>query len=144
MYVLEREAQGKTEHKASLNFYRQIFRQYKLRFLRTKKDQCAECLSFKNKTPQEKTFGIRLHRVHLRRALVSRALRKLDTRARRDLKCEATFDLQSVLSCPKGEIAEFTIAGNLTATTSQSSTAERREGIATSGTKLQLEEVPMR
>ena len=28
MYVLEREAQGKTEHKASLNFYRQIFRQY--------------------------------------------------------------------------------------------------------------------
>lgn len=98
---------------ASLRVYRKIFREeFNIKFLRPKKDQCPKCLSWKNKTNEEKTEqASTLYEKHLSDKRIAQDLKTADIdriKSNPDpTECVLTCDLEKVFLCPKGENAEF-------------------------------------
>lgn len=120
LYKIEKEAANETNY-ASLRQYRDIFKsEFNLKFFRPKKDQCARCLSWKNKTSQEKTeAGLLKFEKHLSDKEKSNELKRLDIeRVKTDEEarkrtCVLSCDLQKVLQCPKGMNRDFFFASKL-------------------------------
>lgn len=114
MYVIQRKAKDATMI-ANLRQYRDVFKkEFKIKFFRPKKDQCGKCLSWTNRTTQEKTETARLsYEDHLKAKRVSDALKRedikkvMDSEDLRKTVCVFSCDLEKILLCPKGEHAEF-------------------------------------
>ncbi|KAK3929130.1 hypothetical protein KUF71_002851 [Frankliniella fusca] len=98
---------------ASLKLYRKVFRSYKLRFYKPKKDLCPKCLAWKHKAPGSRTpEGADKMSVHLKQKQLSYKLKDADTKFvqsadNRIELCVITRDLQKTMSTPKGENGEF-------------------------------------
>ncbi|KAK3921618.1 polyprotein [Frankliniella fusca] len=113
-YLIEKQAEGITENIASLRQYREVFKsEFNLKFFKPKKDQCSKCLSWKNKTPREKTEeALQKYQKHISDKQISQDLKTEDiefVKKTPDVKdvCVATCDLEKVFLCPKGENSEF-------------------------------------
>lgn len=120
MYKIEREAENATRI-ATLRQYRDVFnKEFRLKFFRPKKDQCPRCLSWKNKTPDERTEAAKLkHETHIENKKISQELKQKDidevmnSAELRKKKCLITCDLEKVLLCPKGDNGDFYYASKL-------------------------------
>ncbi|KAK3912725.1 Replicase polyprotein 1ab [Frankliniella fusca] len=113
-YVIEMQGEGLPPNRiASLRQYRDIFnKEFNLKFFRPKKDQCSRCLSWKNKTVQERTQeATAKYEKHLSDKRLSQDLKTQDIeyiKGNSDKTvCVATCDLEKVFLCPKGENSEF-------------------------------------
>ncbi|KAK3931654.1 ATP synthase subunit b [Frankliniella fusca] len=114
LYKIQQEAAGVTRV-ATLRQYRDVFnKDFRLKFFRPKKDQCPRCLSWKNKTPQEKTDAARLkYESHIAAKQIRQEMKQKDIddiKNSPDLKqtrCVITCDLEKILTCPKGENGDF-------------------------------------
>ena len=113
-YLIEKQGLGQTENVATLRQYRDVFKQeFRLKFFRPKKDQCGRCLSWKNKTVQERTEEARAKfQKHLKDKRVSQDLKTQDIERVKNLPpentlCVVTYDLEKTLLCPHGNNSEF-------------------------------------
>lgn len=120
LYQLEKEAANESKY-ATLRMYRDIFKsEFNLKFFRPKKDQCARCLSWKNKTPQERTeAALQKHEKHLLDKEKSNELKRLDIEKvksdeeARKSTCVLSCDFEKVLQCPKGMNRDFFFASKI-------------------------------
>ncbi|XP_052131286.1 uncharacterized protein LOC113216806 isoform X3 [Frankliniella occidentalis] len=112
-YLMEKQAEGITENVASLRQYRDVFKkEFNLKFFKPKKDQCSKCLSWKNKTPAERTEeASQKYHKHISDKKISQDLKTEDIefvkQTPNEAICVATCDLEKVFLCPKGENSEF-------------------------------------
>ncbi|KAE8737665.1 hypothetical protein FOCC_FOCC016869 [Frankliniella occidentalis] len=115
MYVIEKTAENNGAKIATLRQYRDVFKkEFKLKFFKPKKDQCPRCLSWKNKTPQEKTEEAKKkYEKHLADKKAGDEKKTADIqelKSSTELQktvCVLTCDLEKVLLCPKGENGDF-------------------------------------
>lgn len=115
MYLIEKQAANITTNVATLRQYRDTFRkEFNLKFFKPKKDQCPRCLSWKNKTPREKTEERKLKfEKHLSDKKLADDLKRADIQKITDSPdqmkdvCILTCDLEKVLLCPKGLNGDF-------------------------------------
>lgn len=94
---------------ASMVKYRRIFQEYNLGFFKPKKDQCRKCLAYGNFTQDQKAEQELLHKEHLERKEDARKCRDNDkhvAQGNSDILA-FNFDLQSVLSTPKGPAGQI-------------------------------------
>ncbi|KAE8747073.1 hypothetical protein FOCC_FOCC006211 [Frankliniella occidentalis] len=114
LYVMECQGKGMDEKNiASLRRYRDIFKTYRLKFYKPKKDQCPKCLAWKHKKPQTRTpKDEEKIKEHLAQKTLGRDLKEADanfvtdSENRKEL-CVITCDLQKMMNTPKGENGEF-------------------------------------
>ncbi|KAK3920174.1 hypothetical protein KUF71_009461 [Frankliniella fusca] len=136
MYAIECQAANLNKKDiASLRRYQDIFKTYKLRFYKPKKDQCSKCLAWKHKSPQSKkqTDQVKMDE-HLRQKDLGRNLKETDAKFvvdpnnRKEL-CVLTCDLQKIMSSSK-VLHIIANADNPQRRTSKSSPAVPLEGQA--------------
>ena len=115
MYLTQR---GNGQPNATIRQYRDVFNtKFNLSFFKPKKDQCPDCLAWKNMTEAEKTNeeAAQKYNTHIDNKKKVKKLKEDDITAAKAGNEEAgsatvrviTFDLEKVLYCPKGENAEF-------------------------------------
>lgn len=104
-YVTQCEASNKSF--VSLSMYRHIFNtQFNISFFVPKKDQCEECVAHykKSKTEQEQDVGFKQH---LLEKQLSREEKNNDKGNSSADVIVAAFDLQAILTVPRGDISVF-------------------------------------
>ncbi|KAH9634816.1 hypothetical protein HF086_012230 [Spodoptera exigua] len=89
--------------------YRLIFRTYKLNFHKPKKDLCKHCIAYKEMNIKEKAEHQEIHALHLSRKDEARKCRDEDKEQAQtdDKTLSFNFDLEAVLSTPKGAAGPF-------------------------------------
>ncbi|KAH9630370.1 hypothetical protein HF086_004503 [Spodoptera exigua] len=89
--------------------YRLIFRTYKLNFHKPKKDLCKHCIAYKEMSIKEKAEHQEIHALHLSRKDEARKCRDEDKEQAQtdDKTLSFNFDLEAVLSTPKGAAGPF-------------------------------------
>lgn len=110
MYGLyKEECKTKEKKETCYETYRKTFKTYKLKFHKPKKDLCKVCVTFEGSSEVEKTLSREAYEKYQERKEVARVKRNEDKQsALEDKKILAfNFDLQSVLSTPKGAAGPF-------------------------------------
>lgn len=110
MHCMYKEAcDGKQIQVASLSKYRQVFKSYNLGFFKPKKDQCKTCLAFRSLSGEEKEERTEHYERHMKRKEMARRERDFDKAvAQGNSETLAfNFDLQAVLTTPKGAAGEI-------------------------------------
>lgn len=94
---------------SGLGKYRQVFKSYNLGFFKPKKDQCKRCLAFRSLSNEEKEERYESYQKHIQKKDMARKERNEDKDiAKNDSETLAfNFDLQAVLTTPKGAAGEI-------------------------------------
>ena len=108
MYVSACKENG--EPYAKLSMYETIFNtEYNIGFCRPKKDQCAQCDSYKNSSAEEKIEKQATYDSHILEKQLSRAEKESDVKnAEKNKNLQVCcFDLQAVIVLPCGDVSQF-------------------------------------
>lgn len=97
------------ESTVKISTYRRVFKEYNLSFHKPKKDQCSTCTKYTVATVEEREKIQAKYDQHLANKKASRDAKNLDKEiAMKDPSLKVyTFDLQSVLPTPCGEVSNF-------------------------------------
>lgn len=109
MYRLYRDLCNGNSKPVTMEKYRQIFKEYNLGFFRPKKDQCKICLTQKNLTNEERAAQESEYKKHLKKKNAAREARDYDKKLAKENTSilSFNFDLQAVLSTPKGSAGQI-------------------------------------
>lgn len=106
LYVAQ--AKNEADKICSEDFYRKIFNNYyNLDFHMPKKDQCDDCVAYKNMTDENKQEVKNDYELHIKNKNTARNWMNEDKRLAKNNSsmCATTFDLEKVLTMPRSESA---------------------------------------
>lgn len=91
-----------------IHTYRKIFKSdYNIGFFVPKKDQCDDCVAYKNADAAGKEAMKDLHENHLKEKQLSRNEKEQDKKDIGPTRIVSCYDLQAVMTVPKGDVSIF-------------------------------------
>ncbi|XP_075986434.1 uncharacterized protein LOC142983446 [Anticarsia gemmatalis] len=104
----KKDCEDKGEDFVKIHIYRKVFNQdFNISFFIPKKDQCGDCVAYKNAEPVEKEKLQENYNKHLIEKEKSREEKTNDKKAVDENHIVACYDLQAMLQVPKGDVSGF-------------------------------------